>query len=193
MQRNTQLLKVPLVHSLDVGLCTLLTTDLFPLLKSPSLVYSPEEKLKSVPHFSLLPPSKLINLSKAPSSSSISKMSAEGEDVVVGEEKKEEAEETAVTEINPHDIEKQEEDKLKIKYPAAAKPMAGHSAFLQKRLAKGQKYFDSGDYQMAKQTGKGKVNRPMPPILSVAPEIPTAENVTTRKTSVVQPSKLAST
>lgn len=102
MQRNTQLLKVPLVHSLDVGLCTLLTTDLFPLLKSPSLVYSPEEKLKSVPHFSLLPPSKLINLSKAPSSSSISKMSAEGEDVVVGEEKKEEAEETAVTEINPH-------------------------------------------------------------------------------------------
>ncbi len=32
--------------------------------------------------------------------------------------------------------------------------MAGHSAFLQKRLAKGQKYFDSGDYQMAKQTGK---------------------------------------
>jgi len=94
--------------------------------------------------------------------------------------------------VNPHDIEKQEEDKLKIKYPQAAKPMAGHSAFLQKRLAKGQKYFDSGDYQMAKQSGKGKVNRPMPPILSVAPEIPTPDSVSTRKTSVVQPSKLAS-
>jgi len=52
------------------------------------------------------------------------------------------------------DIEKQEEDKLKTKFPQAAKPMAGHSAFLQKRLAKGQKYFDSGDYQMAKQAGK---------------------------------------
>jgi hypothetical protein len=38
------------------------------------------------------------------------------------------------------------------------KPMAGHSAFLQKRLAKGQKYFDSGDYQMAKQTGKSNVS-----------------------------------
>ena len=33
--------------------------------------------------------------------------------------------------------------------------MGGHSAFLQKRLQKGQKYFDSGDYQMAKQKGGG--------------------------------------
>ena len=30
----------------------------------------------------------------------------------------------------------------------------GQSAFLQKRLGKGQKYFDSGDYQMAKQGGR---------------------------------------
>jgi len=100
------------------------------------------------------------------------------------------------TPADPHEIEKREEQKLTLKYPSAAKPMAGHSAFLQKRLAKGQKYFDSGDYQMAKQAGKGKA-RTMPPILSVAPEnnyseIPTAESVTTRKTSVVQPSKLAS-
>ena len=48
---------------------------------------------------------------------------------------------------------KQEEQKLRAKYPQA-KPMVpgggggGHSAFLQKRLAKGQKYFDSGDYQV---------------------------------------------
>jgi len=41
-----------------------------------------------------------------------------------------------------------------MKYPSAAKPMPGHSTFLQKRLAKGQKYFDSGDYNMAKQAGK---------------------------------------
>jgi len=55
-------------------------------------------------------------------------------------------------------VEKQEEAKLSVRYPAAMKPMAGHSAFLQKRLAKGQKYFDSGDYQVAKQTGKSSVS-----------------------------------
>lgn len=43
---------------------------------------------------------------------------------------------------------------MQARYPQTVRPMAGHSAFLQKRLAKGQKYFDSGDYQMAKQTGK---------------------------------------
>jgi len=92
---------------------------------------------------------------------------------------------------NPFEIEKQEEAKLQNKYPQAVKPMAGHSAFLAKRLTKGQKYFDSGDYQMAKQSGKGKP-RTMPPILSVAPEIPTPDSVPIRKTSLVQqPSKLA--
>jgi len=92
---------------------------------------------------------------------------------------------------NPFEMEKQEEAKLQMRYPQAGKPMAGHSAFLAKRLTKGQKYFDSGDYQMAKQTGKGKP-RTMPPILSVAPEIPTPDSVPIRKTSLVQqPSKLA--
>lgn len=90
-----------------------------------------------------------------------------------------------------YEIEKQEEAKLQNKYPQAAKPMAGHSAFLAKRLTKGQKYFDSGDYQVAIQTAKGKP-RTMPPILSVAPEIPTPDSVPSRKTSLVQqPSKLA--
>jgi len=101
------------------------------------------------------------------------------------------------TNVNPHDVEKQEEAKLSVRYPAAVKPMAGHSAFLQKRLAKGQKYFDSGDYQMAKQTGKNTTfqgkPRMMPPILSVAPEIQsTGESMAVRKTSLAQPpSKLA--
>ena len=53
------------------------------------------------------------------------------------------------------ELEKIEEQKLKSKFPGLpARPLAGgggHSAFLQKRLTKGQKYFDSGDYQMAKQ------------------------------------------
>nr|SVE74367.1 EOG090X0B17 [Daphnia barbata] len=95
------------------------------------------------------------------------------------------------------DIEKMEEEKLKAKYNA--RPVTGHSAFLQKRLAKGQKYFDSGDYQMAKQKGPAKI--PTTATTAVAPPanlghptgdaIPTPESVPTRKTSIIQ-SKLAS-
>jgi len=54
-------------------------------------------------------------------------------------------------------IERAEEQKLKSRYgnagvlPHSGAGGGGHSAFLQKRLAKGQKFFDSGDYQMAKQ------------------------------------------
>ena len=49
------------------------------------------------------------------------------------------------------DLMKLEEDKLKSKFPnLPGRPAAhgGHSSFLQKRLAKGQKFFDSGDYQV---------------------------------------------
>ena len=51
------------------------------------------------------------------------------------------------------DIEKLEEKKLKSKFPnlpgrPTAPGASGHSSFLQKRLAKGQKFFDSGDYQV---------------------------------------------
>ncbi len=57
------------------------------------------------------------------------------------------------------DIEREEERKLLSKYPNMNRPLGGamggrgggrggHSAFLQKRLAKGQKFFDSGDYQV---------------------------------------------
>ena len=68
---------------------------------------------------------------------------------------------TADTEIMPPpptaqqklDVEKLEEEKLKSKFPnlpgrPAAPGALGHSSFLQKRLAKGQKFFDSGDYQV---------------------------------------------
>ena len=43
---------------------------------------------------------------------------------------------------------KLEEDKLKTNLPGRAAARGGHSNFLQKRLAKGQKFFDSGDYQV---------------------------------------------
>lgn len=68
----------------------------------------------------------------------------------------------------------------------------GHSAFLQKRLAKGQKYFDSGDYQMAKQKPRGGAGpgRLAMPVLAQPPTgetIPTPELVPARKTSIIQP------
>ncbi len=123
-------------------------------------------------------------------------------------------------------VERREEQKLRAKYPQGAargipgaggpNPIGGgaggggHSAFLQKRLAKGQKYFDSGDYQMAKQRPRGlgmgiggggpaaaaaaaaaSAGRPVVPALAMPPPtgetIPTPELVPARKTSIIQP------
>ncbi|KAG5674411.1 hypothetical protein PVAND_004385 [Polypedilum vanderplanki] len=97
--------------------------------------------------------------------------------------------ETPPSEQNPQEVEKQEEEKLKAKYPQAVTGLGrpgGHSAFLQKRLQKGQKYFDSGDYQMAKQkTGIKQIfaNKNVP----TGEAIPTPESVPVRKTSIIQP------
>nr|CAG4638910.1 EOG090X0P2R [Cyclestheria hislopi] len=96
--------------------------------------------------------------------------------------------------LTPQEIEKQEEAKLRARFPA--KPMTGHSVFLQKRLQSKQKYFDSGDYQMAQQQQKGpaKIATAIQPTVLGQPTgdaIPTPESVPIRKTSIVQ-SKLAS-
>ncbi|XP_076354591.1 endosulfine alpha isoform X2 [Tachypleus tridentatus] len=82
----------------------------------------------------------------------------------------------------------EEEAKLRAKYPQAMRP--GGSAFLQKRLHKG-KYFDSGDYNMAKAKSQ-KARVPAAPIVreSTGDAIPTPDVLPTRKTSLVQ-SKLA--
>lgn len=66
----------------------------------------------------------------------------------------------------------------------------GHSAFLQKKLAKGQKFFDSGDYELARQKmGRGKDSAGVPPGLrfpyATDKPIPTPENV--RKVSSANP------
>ncbi|KAK0075639.1 hypothetical protein PV325_006611 [Microctonus aethiopoides] len=89
-------------------------------------------------------------------------------------------------ELSTNAIEKLEEAKLKAKFPiASGRPISGHSAFLQKRLAKGQKYFDSGDYQMAKQ--KSTAAKPKPTgVLPTGDAIPTPETVPQRKTSIIQ-------
>jgi len=94
-------------------------------------------------------------------------------------------------------MEKEEEAKLKAKYPQVARP---GPQFLQKRLHKGQKYFDSGDYNMAKATGKGRLpasalSQPQPPPAvqpqSTGDTIPTPDCLATRKTSIHVQSKLA--
>ncbi|KAK3910344.1 Alpha-endosulfine, partial [Frankliniella fusca] len=97
-----------------------------------------------------------------------------------------------VLQMSTNDIEKLEEAKLKAKFPMATNRPA-HSAFLQKRLLKGQKYFDSGDYQMAKQqTAPSNLAKPRPPTtfipIQTGEEIPTPESVPARKTSIIQPS-----
>lgn len=89
-------------------------------------------------------------------------------------------------EQNPQDVEKQEEEKLKAKYPHAGRQPGGHSAFLQKRLQKGQKYFDSGDYQMAKQK-TGGIKQIFANKVTTGEAIPTPESVPVRKTSIIQP------
>lgn len=98
----------------------------------------------------------------------------------------------AKEDMSTNDIEKMEEAKLKAKFPMATNRPA-HSAFLQKRLLKGQKYFDSGDYQMAKQqTAPSNFAKPRPPTtfipIHTGEEIPTPESVPARKTSIIQPS-----
>ncbi|XP_053670679.1 alpha-endosulfine [Anopheles nili] len=88
------------------------------------------------------------------------------------------------------ELERQEEEKMKAKYGSnvnmvGPRGLGGHSAFLQKRLQKGQKYFDSGDYQMAKQKGGG-VKQVFANKVPTGEAIPTPETVPVRKTSIIQ-------
>ncbi|XP_071449184.1 cAMP-regulated phosphoprotein 19 [Hetaerina americana] len=121
----------------------------------------------------------------------------ESEDTMECENETKEGEETNENEpekpLSNQELEKIEEAKLKVKFPKAVLPMSGHSGFLQKRLAKGQKYFDSGDYQMAKQNKAPTAKSRVPPVLPYATgeAIPTPESVPVRKTSIIQQSKLA--
>ncbi|XP_029431765.1 cAMP-regulated phosphoprotein 19 isoform X1 [Rhinatrema bivittatum] len=87
--------------------------------------------------------------------------------------------------------EKAEEAKLKARYPHLG-PKPGGSDFLRRRLQKGQKYFDSGDYNMAKAKMK---NKQLPTAATDKTEItgdhiPTPQDLPKRKPSLVA-SKLA--
>ncbi|XP_022647906.1 cAMP-regulated phosphoprotein 19-like [Varroa jacobsoni] len=97
------------------------------------------------------------------------------------------------------EAEKHEETKLMQKYPQHNKP----SNFLQKKLNRGQKYFDSGDYNMAMQGRNRLLAQPSPlaptpqspqasPAAPAFPPVPTVDSIhlQQRKASISQ-SKLA--
>jgi len=114
-------------------------------------------------------------------------------------------------EINKEEIlraEKEEEAKLKAKYPT----VRPGPQLLQKRMQKGHKYFDSGDYNMAKAAMKSNQKRgpstlsqqsssELPPPVDlplVSPDsltgnaIPNPDHLSTRKASIHVQSKLIS-
>lgn len=104
---------------------------------------------------------------------------------------------------DPQKVVAQEEEKLKSRFPTAVRP--GGSLFLQKKLLqRGQKYFDSGDYNMARGQGAQK-GHPIPKLHGktitgeklAVPNVPTGishpspDVIPNRKTSI-STSKLAS-
>ncbi|XP_020514912.1 cAMP-regulated phosphoprotein 19b isoform X1 [Labrus bergylta] len=88
--------------------------------------------------------------------------------------------------------EKAEEVKLKARYPNLGAKPGGGSDLLRKRIQKGQKYFDSGDYNMAKAKMKNKQlpSAPAEKTEITGGHIPTPQDLPQRKTSIVA-SKLA--
>ncbi|XP_063238300.1 alpha-endosulfine isoform X2 [Bacillus rossius redtenbacheri] len=111
------------------------------------------------------------------------------EQVPCGEEASSDNEQNTSEKLSYKELEKLEEEKLKAKMPkgVANRPMTGHSVFLQKRLAH-KKYFDSGDYQMAKQKTR---SAPVELVYGTGDTIPTPETVPVRKTSIIQPTKFS--
>uniref|UniRef100_A0A452GGS0 Alpha-endosulfine n=1 Tax=Gopherus agassizii TaxID=38772 RepID=A0A452GGS0_9SAUR len=113
------------------------------------------------------------------------KLSADSRCEQRGDEKQDTQEKEAVV------PERAEEAKLKAKYPNLGQKPGG-SDFLMKRLQKGQKYFDSGDYNMAKAKMKNKQLPTTGPDnnLVTGDHIPTPQDLPPRKSSLVT-SKLA--
>ena len=128
------------------------------------------------------------------SSKNLMKMSQEAKEVIQAEaaveEKPEAMDKDNAVMPTPAEIEKIEEQKLKSKFPgfAGRGRGGGQSAFLQKRVGAGQKYFDSGDYEMAKQRGpmgragpkKGQLRR------STGEEHPSPDSVPAKKSPSIQ-------
>jgi hypothetical protein len=114
----------------------------------------------------------------------------------VDKTEKEEKQEVQPAEPSPEEVLKQQEALLRKKYGDVK---GGSSAFLQKRLSKGNnKYFDSGDYNMAKAKVGAEGAKPtlapgqklLIPAETTGGAIPTPETVPHRKLNLHQ-SKLA--
>ncbi|XP_016399310.1 alpha-endosulfine-like [Sinocyclocheilus rhinocerous] len=116
-------------------------------------------------------------------------MSSDNQDTEKQSEQMDETQESQDTNSNPV---RTEEAKLKAKYPNLGQKPGG-SDFLMKKLQKGQKYFDSGDYNMAKAKMK---NKQLPAAagpdknIVTGDHIPTPQDLPQRKSSLVT-SKLA--
>lgn len=78
-------------------------------------------------------------------------------DQSIGPETIREDEEANYDTSKQRQIELEEEKKLKARHPCIQRP---GSEFLQKRLQRGQKYFDSGDYNMAKASTNSTIKLP---------------------------------
>ncbi|XP_028298972.1 cAMP-regulated phosphoprotein 19a [Gouania willdenowi] len=101
-------------------------------------------------------------------------------------------EETSVEDVQDNMISqvKAEEAKLKARYPNLGHRPGG-SDLLRKRLQKGQKYFDSGDYNMAKAIKNKQLPTAAPEKTEITGDhIPTPQDLPQRKPSLVA-SKLA--
>ncbi|KAL4646755.1 alpha-endosulfine-like [Arapaima gigas] len=110
-------------------------------------------------------------------------MSTENQESEAQFESEEEKQDSQEKNSNPV---KAEEAKLKAKYPNLGQKPGG-SDFLMKRLQKGQKYFDSGDYNMAKAKMKNKQLPAAGPDknLVTGDHIPTPQDLPQRKSSLV--------
>ncbi|KAH1184006.1 alpha-endosulfine-like [Mauremys mutica] len=115
----------------------------------------------------------------------LEKLSADSRCEQMGNEKQDTQEKEAVV------PERAEEAKLKANYPNLGQKPGG-SDFLMKRLQKGQKYFDSGDYSMARAKMKNKQLPSTGPDMNLVTgdHIPTPQDLAPRKSSLVT-SKLA--
>lgn len=89
-------------------------------------------------------------------------------------------------------LDKMEKEKMLSKYPVGSRLPNAPSLFLQRRSSKGSKFFDSGDYQMAKQNANQCSK------MDLGDVIPTPETVSVRKSynsmiEVHRPPSIAST
>ena len=94
--------------------------------------------------------------------------------------------------LSHSDVKQEQEESDTNSFYEESKLGDGHSSFLKKRFfIKGHRFFDSGDYQMAKQKNtSGRHNTSVSIRTSTGDEIPTPDSVPKRKISNSNSSKV---